>query len=38
MALDDLHVLRKDLTIEESWLDDFRKQNLINALPTGSRR
>lgn len=32
MALDDLHVLRKDLTIAESWLDDFRKQNRIKRL------
>lgn len=32
MALDDLHILRKDLTIAESWLDDFRKRNRIKRL------
>jgi len=32
MALDDLHILRKDLTIAESWLDDFRKQHRIKRL------
>lgn len=32
MALDELHILRKDLTIAESWLDDFRKQNRIKRL------
>lgn len=32
MALDELHILRKDLTIAESWLDDFRKQHRIKRL------
>jgi hypothetical protein len=32
MALDELHILRKDLTIAESWLDDFRTQHRIKRL------
>ncbi len=32
MALDDLHILRKDLTIAETWLDDFRRQHRIKRL------
>lgn len=32
MALDDLHILREDLTIAKSFLDGFRQQNRIKRL------